>query len=595
MKRPLLLLICLVGGIPLVSGQSDTDGSGERSAFFGELHIHTSLSFDARNGGTDTMPEDAYRFAMGEEYEVSGTSLRLKTPLDFLAVTDHSEYMGMVRMAEDPNGPFADTQWPAVLGSRTPEALAERRRFTLSGFYGWDAPMTEFLDPTLKRDAWQTVIDAAEKFNRPGEFTTFVAYEWSLMPDRAHYHRNVIFLGPDYPETPFSSLDSPQPEDLWRFIEDQRNKGMDAILIPHNANLSNGGMFPVSDSYGNIIDAEYAELRARNEVLVEVTQNKGTSETHPALSPEDEFAGFEIMEHNIDGVIGSREGSYARNALRRGLEIENRSGVNPYAFGMIGSSDLHGGLSGTDEDNYFGTLGMSAEQARNQLTNFSALMGAPVTVVSAGGIAGVWAEENTRESIFAAFKRRETFATSGPRIRVRFFGGEFPAGITAENDWVERAYAEGVSMGSNITLNNSDGQIRFLLQAVADPEGANLDRIQIVKVWFANGESHEKVFDVTWSGNREPGADGKVPAVGNTVNPETASYTNTIGALVLTAEWIDPEFEADQSAVYYARVLEIPTPRWSTYLAARNQLPLSENAPASIQERAWSSPIFYKP
>jgi hypothetical protein len=592
MYRPTLALLLPLVLSQQVNAQSSTPV--ERMALFGELHIHTSLSFDARNGGTNTLPEDAYRFARGESYEVDGETLTLRTPLDFLAVTDHSEYMGMVKLAEDPQGPFANTKWPALLNQRGPEAQAARRLFTLSGFYGWDTPMEAFLRPDLKRSVWQSVIDAAEAFNQPGEFTTFVAYEWSLMPDRAHYHRNVIFAGPDYPEVPFSSIDSPRPEDLWQFLDGQRAQGIDAVAIPHNSNLSNGGVFPWLDSSGREISADYAELRARNEVLVEVTQNKGTSETHPALSPDDEFADFEIMDHNIEGRIGSREGSYVRDAYGRGLQIEARTGVNPFAFGLVGASDLHGGLSGTDEDNYFGAMGNDRARASNQLTAFSELMGNYTSVVSPGGITGVWAEENSRASIFAALKRRETFATSGTRIRVRFFGGPFAEGIMANNDWIERAYAQGAAMGA--TLSVPAGAVpRFLVQATCDPEGANLDRIQIVKVWYENGDSHEKVFDVAWSGNRSPNADGKVPAVGNTVNPAEATYRNDIGAPMLAAEWVDPEFDPAQSAVYYARVLEIPTPRWTTYLAVKHDLPLSENAPVSIQERAWTSPIFYRP
>jgi len=274
--------------------------------------------------------------------------------------------------------------------------------------------------------------------------------------------------------------------------------------------------------------------------------------------------------------------------------MESRTGVNPYTFGMVGASDLHGGLSGTDKDNYFGAMGNNRERARNQLTAFSTLMGNYTSVVSPGGITGVWAEENTREAIFAALKRKETFATSGTRMQVRFFAGAFEDDIMESNDWIERAYREGAAMGSALSVNEGES-LRFAVQAVCDPQGANLDRIQIVKVWYENGESREKVYDVAWSGERSPGPNGKVPAVGNTVNADAATYTNEIGAPMLSAVWEDPEFNPEQSAVYYARVLEIPTPRWTTYLAAKHELPLSENAPASIQERAWTSPIFYKP
>jgi hypothetical protein len=411
----------------------------------------------------------------------------------------------------------------------------------------------------------------------------------------------VVFAGPKFPEQPFSYLDSERPEDLWDYLEQQRAQGIDALAIPHNSNLSNGLMFSAADSDGKPLSREYAELRMRNEPEIEITQAKGTSETTPELSPTDEFAAFELYRYMLGGQKeGKLDGSYVRQAFARGLQIQETVGVNPFKYGFVGASDFHSGVSSTEENNYPGAHGRG-DSATNPAAVLAAGplgVGAPPVLFSASGLTGVWAEQNTRESIFAALRRKETFATSGGRMSVRFFAGwQYPAGTADTGNWLATAYAQGVPMGSDLPQRPAGAASpRFLVQAIKDPDAANLDRVQIVKVWFKNGQSGEQVFDVAWSGERKPdAATGKVPAVGTTVDLATATYQNTIGAAQLIGEWTDPQFDPAASALYYARVLEIPTPRWTTYLAVLNRLPLPDKAPATIQERAWTSPVFYDP
>ena len=570
-------------------------GNPLRNVYFGDLHLHTSMSFDAATGRTSTLPEDAYRYAQGESVEYLGRKVARNVPLDFLAVTDHAEYLGMARIAADPDGPFGATDWPKLMSGPPGQMLMNAlSKFSPGGFRG-EPPIKEFITEEYIRSNWQRQIDAAEKLYRPGKFTTFVAFEWSAMPNRLHLHRNVIFRGPRFPDRPFSAIDSMRPEDLWQYAENQRKLGNETVLIPHNPNLSGGLMFAYTDSYGNPIGRSHAEIRARNEPLVEVTQNKGTSETRPELSPTDEFAGFELLDPGKERLV--LDGGYVRQALRRGLEIEARVGVNPFSYGLIGSTDFHSGVSSTEENNYPGALGVSdsQEDPSKTLTQNNPIMGAPTTTLSAGGLTGVWAEQNTRESIFDALKRKEAFATSGGRISVRLFAGwNYPRGISKKPDWVRQAYAGGVPMGADLPrIPRGAHSPKFVVHALKDPDAGNLDRIQIVKVWFKDGRSDEQVFDVAWSGVRKlDRATGKLPPVGNTVDVKTATYTNSIGATQLLSEWTDPQFDPTASAIYYARVLEIPTPRWSTYLAAQHALPISRDVPATIQERAWTSPIF---
>jgi hypothetical protein len=567
-----------------------------RNVYFGDLHLHTSMSFDAHAGRTSTLPEDSYRFARGETVDYFGRKVTRNVPLDFLAVTDHAEYLGMARVAADPKGPFRNTDWPQILSGGAPNEMLMKglSRFVPGGFRG-EPPIEEFVTDEYVKGNWQRQVDAAQKFYQPGKFTTFVAFEWSAMPNRLHLHRNVIFRGPKFPDRPFSAIDSMKPEDLWQYADNQRKLGNDTVLIPHNPNLSGGLMFAYTDSDGKPISRSYAETRARNERLAEISQNKGTSETRPELSPNDEFAGFEVIEAGAGPE--SLGGSFLRQALRRGLEIDAKVGVNPFAYGLIGSSDFHSGLSATEENNYPGGLGVgdTQEDPARILTQKNPIMGVPTTTLSAGALTGVWAEQNTRESIFDALKRKEAFATSGGRISVRLFAGwNYAAGMTQQPDWVRQAYAGGVSMGADLPPPIRGARTpRFLVHAFKDPNSGNLDRIQIVKVGLKDGQSYEQVFDVAWSGNRKPDGSGKLPAVGNTVDVKTATYTNDIGAAQLVGEWTDPQFDRNASALYYARVLEIPTPRWSTHLAAQSNLPVSKDVPPTIQERAWTSPIFY--
>jgi hypothetical protein len=576
----------------------------QRQAYFGDLHLHTGNSFDAASVGITMTRDDAYRYAQGEAIEYMGRMVQRRQRLDFLAITDHAEYMGVLPALRDPDGPFPElhaeleAEGGAAAGGMRPQG-GLMARIMGSGFRSHPPePVAELTTDQVTEAQWASVVADADKYNRPGEFTAFAGYEWSPTPDGNHYHRCIIFLGPEYPDRAFSSQDSMKARDLFAFIDAQRAAGADSVVIPHNPNLSGGLTFADSDEDGGLMTRDFAEMRARNELLAEVTQIKGTSETHPDLSPDDPFANFEIVRHVQRGEERPIEGSYIRDAYGRGLEIAARVGVNPFAFGLVGDTDSHASLSNNEEDNYVGSLGENDDPQRPDelLTRQNPVLSAPTAIISASGITGVWAEENTRESIFAALKRKETFATSGPRILVRLFAGwDFSEDLLEQDDWVATACADGVPMGGDIT-GAGDGQSpRFVVEAVKDAQGANLDRVQIVKVWFDGETSRERVFDVAWSGDRTPDASGAAPAVGDTVDVTTATYANDIGAATLQTVWQDPEFDPSQSAVYYARVIEIPTPRWTTYLAVRNGLPLPEALPATLQERAWTSPIFYTP
>jgi hypothetical protein len=603
MRHGILLAGLLVTCAAL--GQADRDApptivpNSEREAFFGDLHLHTGFSFDAIASGTQTTPEDAYRYALGESVEYMGRLVRRREPLDFLAVTDHSEYLAVPYDATDPNGPFGGTRWPAAIAAVENDTLRYMQLFSPSAFRGTAPVISELNTEPIVTSNWQREVAAAERYNQPGRFTTLVAYEWSPMPGGAHLHRNVIFRGPEYPERPFSSLDSQRPEDLWSYVEALRGRGIDSVLIPHNPNMSQGLMFAMTDSDGDPITREYAARRLANERLVEIAQNKGTSETRPEFGAPDEFANFELLTLPAE-ARADPAGGYVRQALARGLEIEAAIGINPFRFGLIGSSDFHSGVSSTEEDNFPGALGRSDDMQRpaEVLNDVNPVAGAPATIFSAGAITGVWAEANTRDSIFAALQRREAFATSGTKVRVRLFAGwGYADSLLAQRDWIRRAYADGLPMGADLPRAPRGGRpLQLVVHATRDPNGANLDRIQIVKIWRERGVAREAVFDVVWSGDRAPDpVTGRLPSVGSSVDLATATYSNTIGAAQLGAVWTDEEFDPAAPAIYYARVLEIPTPRWSTYLAVRNGLPLPQGVPATLQERAWTSPVFYSP
>lgn len=589
-------LFITAAGLILFSFSNAMLAQQERAAFFGDLHLHTGLSFDSASSGIYTTPDDAYRYALGETVQYMGREVRRNRALDFLAVTDHAEYLGVAPEAGDPAGLFADTEWPEKIAAAD-SILSFMRLFSPSAFRGTDPAIPEFVTEPIISSYWQQQMAAAERYNQPGKFTSLIAFEWSPMPGGAHLHRNVIFRGPEYPARPFSALDSPRPEDLWSYVESLREEGIESVLIPHNSNMSQGLMFSTTDSYGDPITENYAARRLANERLVEIAQIKGTSESRPEFGQTDEFAGFELMNLAIEEGADPA-GGYIRPALARGLEMESTMGINPFRFGLIGSSDFHSGVSATEEDNFVGALGYSDDMSKPDmvLNELNPITGESATVFSAGALTGLWAEENTRESLFAAMKRREAFATSGTRIRVRMFAGwVFDESFLESREWVSLAYAQGYAMGSDVPWSGTDAPMKLVIHAVKDPEGANLDRVQVVKIWREDGEPRESIYDVAWSGDRAPDAQGKLPAVGNTVDLSSAGYTNDIGAAQLATVWTDPDFDPDQSAIYYVRVLEIPTPRWSTYLAVRNNMAIPGNVPATIQERAWTSPVFYSP
>ena len=571
----------------------------QRDAYFGELHLHTTNSFDAYVlMGTKTTPDEAYDFASGKTITYLGQPIRRDVPLDFTAVTDHAENIGVFSQMGDPNSALARSE----IGRLAREG-GIANFLKIYDLIRHGAPLGENPQAVIA-STWQRAITSANAHYRPGKFTTFIGYEWSASgPGNANLHRNVIFRGDKAP-APFSALDSQDPADLWAWLAKIRSQGFEALAFPHNANASNGLMYDWNQRNGRPIDEAYAQLRATNEPLLEVSQNKGTSETHPALSSTDEFANFEIYDRFLNGVTPSKPaGSYWRDALGRGLVLGGRLGVNPFKDGAVGGSDFHSGISTSSEASYGGTdrpaLGggkPDAARARMLLSSEQPReTGIPPVILSSAALTGVWAEANTREAIYAAFRRKETFATSGTRLKVRFFGGwNFGYTLQRQQQWVKSAYAQGVPMGGDLPAATSEAP-RFAIEAVKDPLGGNLDRVQVVKVWLEAGQQRERVFDVAWSGGRKIDGAGKLPAVGNTVDLKTGQYANTIGAARLATVWTDPAFRPEQAAVYYLRALEIPTPRWSTLRAIAAHLPLRAGVPATIQERAWSSPIWYTP
>ncbi len=581
----------------------------ERDVYFGDLHLHTVLSMDAYYlFGTRMGPEDAYRFARGEEVMFMGEPIRRRRPLDFMAVTDHGQIIGSSMAMEDPDSVLATSEvgraWRAGRGRGNDAGFRAWRAQTAGEVPGFDiAPVS--------RSAWERLIDAANDFYEPGRFTTFIAYEWTTdttfsQDGGGPIHRNVIFRGDTAP-LPFSSLDSRRPEDLWTYLEGHRAGGIEGMVIPHNGNMSNGMMYAWTDSDGRPIDEAYARRRLLNEPVSEIAQMKGQSEVHPALAPNDEFAGFELYDIRFDGSPSDPAGSTIRDAYGRGMVIEERTGVNPYKVGVIGASDYHGALTEEGEDVVFGSKGVNGFAAGVDVpeAHVESMFGlgepeipAGGTATGSGGLAGVWAESNTREAIYDALRRRETYATSGTRLNIRFFGGwDYADGLPDRADWIQAAYAGGVPMGGDLPAQPAAGGApRFVLRAVKDPDGANLDRAQIVKVWRDGDGYQDQVYDVALSdGRAADAATGAVPAVGNTVDLSNATYTNTIGATQFAGVWEDPDFDPAIPAVYYLRVIEIPTPRWSLFVSLRFGWPHPADQPLTIQERAWSSAIWYVP
>ncbi len=566
-----------------------------KNAYFGDLHLHTSYSMDAFAFGTRTTPEDSFRYAQGETVEYMGKPVKRNVALDFLAVTDHAEYLGAVRETINPNGPFAGSDWQKMMTSTDP-AVSGQAFKKLIGSTTTNKPLAELNDPKLLKPVWATYSAIADKYNQPGKFTTFVGFEWTSMPGGQNLHRCVIFADKG-PGMPFSSFDSENPEDLWKYLEAERGKGLDVIAVPHNGNVSNGLMFDRKDLSGKPLTTEYAKERMANEPLAEIIQGKGQSETSPALSPSDEFANFELFTSLLSGAgeAKSATGSYLRQAYGVGQELQAKLGANPFKYGIEAGTDFHSGVSSTEASNYPGSHGNQDTDPKLVLTQTHSVVGEPPITIGSSGLTGVWAEENTRASIFSAFKRKETFGTSGVRLKVRMFASwDYPEGMTKQSDWLKAAYEKGVPMGGDLPAH-AGGKPTFIVHAMMDPNSGNLDRIQIVKVWTKDGKSHEKEYNVVWGGDRKLDAQGKLPAVGNTVDVKAATFTNTIGAPELLGQWTDTEFDPTASATYYARVLEIPTPRWSTYWAAKYNLPTNPKAPTSVQQRAWTSPIWYTP
>ena len=629
----------------------------DRNPYYGDLHVHTKYSFDAYVFGVTASPDDAYRYAKGAAVKHPlGYEMKLREPLDFYAVTDHGFYMGMIQAYADTSTDISQNDFAEPfhnlnrLDNLTVESAGERSNIfssvlgatIIKPYPDWHPNLLKAyfsrntqgalrsFDYDIHKSAWADVARSANEHNDPGNFTTFIGYEFTTSTDieGGNLHRNVIFESSKASIRPWTRIDSINPEDLWTWQDRLREKGVDTISMPHNSNGSNGQMFEMESFKGNALDVEYAEKRMRNEPLVEITQVKGTSETHPLLSPDDEWADFEIM----DVRVGSRpptyskpSGSYVREAYLNGLTLEFTKQGNPYKFGLIGSTDTHVVASSLDESNYWSKVGLLDGDPENRgsvplkeenvarLEEYMRAFNQPISTVTleqgeyantgftqwgASGLAAAWAEENTRESLFAAFRRKETFATTGPRISVRFFGGYNLSSIDLSSEsLVSEAYSKGVTMGADL-LNNDDQIPEFIVWALRDMNSAPLQRIQIIKGWIDmnSGRPKEKVFDVACSDGLEPDPiTNRCPDNGARVNINDCSITSNVGSSELKTVWKDPEFKVDDKAFYYVRVLENPTCRWSTWDAIKSGFKPREGLHETIQERAWSSPIWYIP
>ncbi|MFT5301016.1 MAG: hypothetical protein ACI87E_000114 [Mariniblastus sp.] len=582
------------------------------NVYFGDTHLHTSLSGDAFGFGNKLSDEAAFRFATGAEItSASGEQVKLSRPLDFLVIADHAEaygamievYAGNPTLMTDPTV----KRWNKMLhagGDESFEAVMEM----IQGLADQSIPPV-LLEKKLLRQLWEKHIAVVERYNEPGHFTAFHGYEWTSHPGGNNLHRVVILRdAADKAKqvVPFSAFDSENPEDLWKWMQAyEEQTGGSILAIPHNGNLSSGNMFNVETFKGNPLTKAYAETRMRWEPLYEVTQIKGDGEAHPLLSPNDEFADYETWDKgNMDlSVLKTKAmlpGEYARSAYKRGLQFERELGANPFKFGMVGSTDSHTSLATAAEENFFGKH--SGKEPTPHRWNHPVFEFNGIKVMgwqqAASGYAAVWAAENTREAIFDAMQRKETYATTGSRMTVRFFGGWDFVSEDANNRLpADMGYRKGVPMGGDLVDAPANKSPTFLVAAMKDSMGGNLDRIQIVKGWLdESGRPQEKVHDVVWAGDRKPGTDGKLPPVGNTVNVKAATWTNQIGSPELITVWKDPNFDAAERAFYYARVIEIPTPRWTAYDALRFDInEMSDDVPMTTQERAYTSPIWYTP
>ncbi|MEQ9315971.1 MAG: DUF3604 domain-containing protein [Henriciella sp.] len=603
---------------PAATGDTATEApaiprSATRNAYFGDVHVHTANSFDAYTFGVRRSPSDAYRFAMGEAIpHDAGYEIQLEgPPLDFLAVTDHGEYLGIVPAMDDPDNPLSQTETAKVaFGDNAAEAAATFRNIGISFVTG--QPIEEIRDQAYMNSVWADTVAAAERYNNPGTFTTFAGYEFTAMRivdvelgGAANLHRNVIFKG-EAPEQIYTTLDSNNPENLWTWMDAEREAGRDVLAIPHNSNASNGWMFALETYEGEPLTEAYALTRLANEPLVEITQIKGTSETRPEFSPNDEWAGHEQYEYMIGSTAKStfHEGDFVRPSLARGLALEEKLGANPYKFGFIGSSDTHIAAATLLEEKHWGkfpTDGANPQQRSSvppdgyegwadvpEATQRRILTGIQF---SASGLIGVWAEANTRGDLFDAMRRRETFATTGPRMKVRLFAGGYEETVLSAPDLLEQAYADGVPMGASYVTG--DDTPALIAWAIQDPLSAPLQRLQIIKVWAEGDTAREALYDVACSGGAAPDpATHRCPDNGATVDISTCDTTPGSGTGELKAYWQDPDYQPGQKVAYYARVLENPTCRWSTWDAVRAGTPPNPSVPTTLQERAWSSPIW---
>jgi len=580
-----------------------------QNVFFGDTHLHSSWSTDAGMAGATLGPDEAYRVAQGGEVKShNGYRIKLKRPLDFLVLADHAENLGLAD--------FIRRSDPAVLASPTGKKWHDMVKAGkgYDAFIDWLRGTAENKDqiqnPDMTRSAWERVVANAEANNRPGAFTAFIGFEWTSQPGGNNIHRVVIFRdGKDRASAvaPFSTYDSDDPEKLWDYMQAYQDSTKGKVLaIPHNGNLANGIMFDTETLSGKPLDAAYARRRMSMEPLYEVTQAKGDAETHTFLSPDDAFADFETMDKgNITGSQAKTNdmlaGEYARSALKRGLLMQGNLGVNPFKFGMVGSTDNHTALPTTREDNWFGKAHIvepSAERFEDVLIQ-GETPELSITAVDLGasGLAAVWARENTREAIWDAMARKEVYATTGSRPLVRVFAGwDFKPDEVQRPDFAKQGYARGVPMGGDMTDAPEGQEPKFMVRALRDPDGANLDRIQIVKGWIdKDGKAQEKVYDVALSDGRKPDADGKISPVGDTVDVANASFTNSIGDPFLAAYWEDPDFDPTLKAFYYVRVIEIPKPRWTAYDAKFFNIKMPEGTKMKVQDRAYTSPIWYTP
>jgi hypothetical protein len=579
--------------------------------FFGDAHHHTSFSFDSGLIGTTLGPDEAYRFARGEQLvSSSGQPVKLVRPLDFLAVTDHAEYLGLADLLNTADPELLANEYGRKWHGQMQAGPQEAEKAAWEVFNSIGRRDDLLKNEKLKRTVWERMTETADRFNQPGVFTAFVGYEWTSAPGGNNLHRVVLFRDDAARASqvvPFSAFDSPDPEDLWKYLSDyEKSTGGEVLAIPHNGNISNGLMFDETTFTGKELTRAYAEARSRWEPLAEVTQTKGDGETHPFLSPTDEFANFERWDFGNFLAVPKEnkmlQHEYARSALRMGLEMDAKLGANPYKFGMIGSTDSHISLATTAEDNFWGKV-VEDEPSPHRaavvhLKNKAGEVLWSGWMTQASGLAAVWARENTRTALFDAMKRKEVYATTGGRMTVRVFGGwDFVPGDVERADFAAQGYLRGVPMGGDLTKSPAGKSPTFVVRAMRDVDGANLDRIQIIKGWLGkDGNTSERIYDVAVSDGRKIGADGRCTTpVGNTVDVPNAAYTNTIGDAMLMGYWMDPEFDASQRAFYYVRVIEIPSPRWTAYDAKRYGIKMDAEVPMTVTDRAYTSPVWYTP